>query len=261
MKVNELKMFIFAIIFNNIKVTMDPYKKLNRLIGWIVFAISSLVYLLTVEPTASWWDCGEYIATAYKLQVGHPPGAPLFQLIGRFFSLFAFGDVSKVALMVNVMSALSSSFTILFLFWTITHLAKKIALQAGEMTDGKMYAIFGSGVVGALAYTFSDSFWFSAVEGEVYAMSSLFTAIVFWAILKWEEEADGKHAQRWILLIAYLMGLINWGTLTESTCNTCYCFCFLFQEIQTHYKRHDPNWIHIYLIPGIDHEWNYSLDR
>ncbi len=203
---------------------------MNRLIGWIVFAISSLVYLLTVEPTASWWDCGEYIATAYKLQVGHPPGAPLFQLIGRFFSLFAFGDVSKVALMVNIMSALSSSFTILFLFWTITHLAKKIALQSGEMTDGKMYAIFGSGVVGSLAYTFSDSFWFSAVEGEVYAMSSLFTAVAFWAILKWEEDADGKHAHRWILLIAYLIGLSIGVHLLNLVTIPAIAFVFYFKK-------------------------------
>ncbi|MBC8485428.1 MAG: DUF2723 domain-containing protein, partial [Bacteroidetes bacterium] len=186
---------------------MDLYKKLNLVTGWIVFAIATIVYFLTVEPTASWWDCGEYIATAYKLQVGHPPGAPFFQILGRFFSLFAFGDVTKVALMVNIMSVLSSSFTILFLFWTITYLAKKIALKSGEITEGKMYAILGSGVVGALAYTFSDSFWFSAVEGEVYAMSSLFTAVVFWAILRWEQEADKNHANRWIILIAYLIGL------------------------------------------------------
>jgi len=186
---------------------MNSYKKLNLIFGWIVFAIATLTYFLTVEPTASWWDCGEYIATAYKLQVGHPPGAPLFQMLGRFFSLFAFGDVSKVALMVNIMSALSSSFTILFLYWTITHLAKKIIVKEEEMTQGNMYAILGSGVVGALAYTFSDSFWFSAVEGEVYAMSSLFTAIVFWAILRWEQESDGHHASRWIILIAYLIGL------------------------------------------------------
>ncbi len=186
---------------------MELYKKLNRIVGWIVFAVATLVYFLTVEPTASWWDCGEYISTAFKLQVGHPPGAPLFQMIGRFFTLFAFGNVSKVALMINIMSALSSSFTILFLFWTITHLARKIALKTGEMTDSKMYAILGSGVVGSLAFTFSDSFWFSAVEGEVYAMSSLFTAVVFWAILRWEDDADGKHANRWILLITFLMGL------------------------------------------------------
>jgi hypothetical protein len=186
---------------------MDQYKKLNLIFGWIVFAIATLTYFLTVEPTASWWDCGEYISTAYKLQVGHPPGAPFFQLIGRIFSMFAFGDVTKVALMINIMSALSSSFTILFLFWTITHLAKKLVIAQGDVTDAKMYAVLGSGVVGALAYTFSDSFWFSAVEGEVYAMSSLFTAVVFWAILKWEQDAEKDHANRWIILIAYLVGL------------------------------------------------------
>ncbi|MBN2172753.1 MAG: DUF2723 domain-containing protein [Bacteroidales bacterium] len=186
---------------------MELYKRLNRITGWVVFAISTIVYFLTVEPTASWWDCGEYIATAYKLQVGHPPGAPLFQMIGRFFSLFAFGDTSKVALMVNIMSALSSSFTILFLFWTITHFARKIVLKNSELAVGQTYAIIGSGMVGALAFTFSDSFWFSAVEGEVYAMSSFFTAVVFWSILKWESDEDEKHAHRWIILIAYLVGL------------------------------------------------------
>ncbi|MCB0804868.1 MAG: DUF2723 domain-containing protein [Bacteroidales bacterium] len=186
---------------------MELYKKLNRYVGWIVFAIATTVYFLTVEPTASWWDCGEYIATAYKLQVGHPPGAPFFQMIGRFFSLFAFGDTSHVALMINIMSALSSSFTILFLFWTITHFARKIALkQEQELSTGNIYAIIGSGAVGALAFTFSDSFWFSAVEGEVYAMSSFFTAVVFWAILKWEREEE-KISNRWLLLIAYLIGL------------------------------------------------------
>jgi hypothetical protein len=190
---------------------MMNYRKLNNISGWLVFAISTLVYMLTVEPTASWWDCGEYIATAYKLQVGHPPGAPLFQMLGRFFSLFAFGDVTKVALMINVMSALCSSFTILFLFWSITMLAKKIVMKAVStaigMTESKMFAVIGSGAVGALAYTFSDSFWFSAVEGEVYAMSSFFTALVFWAILKWEDDAEDKHNLRWLILIAYLMGL------------------------------------------------------
>ena len=186
---------------------MDKFKRLNNIVGWIVFAIATLVYFLTLEPTASWWDCGEYIATAYKLQVGHPPGAPFFQLLGRFFSLFAFGDTSKVALMINAMSALSSSFTILFLFWTITMLARKVVAPDFKFTDGKIYAILGSGLVGALAYTFTDSFWFSAVEGEVYAMSSFFSAIVFWAILKWERVADEKHSFRWIILIAYLIGL------------------------------------------------------
>ncbi|MEN8223824.1 MAG: DUF2723 domain-containing protein [Bacteroidota bacterium] len=186
---------------------MENYTKLNRLLGWLVFLIATITYFLTLEPTASWWDCGEYIATAYKLQVGHPPGAPLFQLLGRFFSLFAFGDTANVAMMINVMSALSSSFTILFLFWSITMLGKKLIPAEGEMTKGSMYAIMGSGMVGALAFTFSDSFWFSAAEGEVYAMSSFFTAITFWAILRWDKVAGEKHALRWIILIAFLIGL------------------------------------------------------
>lgn len=186
---------------------MENYTKLNRLLGWLVFLIATVTYFLTLEPTASWWDCGEYIATAYKLQVGHPPGAPLFQLIGRFFSLFAFGNTENVAMMVNVMSALSSSFTILFLFWSITLLGRKLLGKGEELSKGNMYAVLGSGLVGALAFTFSDSFWFSAVEGEVYAMSSFFTAITFWAILRWERVADENHALRWILLIAFLIGL------------------------------------------------------
>lgn len=186
---------------------MKNFNKVNTLVGWGVWLIATMVYLFTVEPTASWWDCGEYIATAYKLQVGHPPGAPFFQIVGRIFTLFAFGDVSKVALMINVMSALSSSFTILFLFWTITILARKAALLGGAMTQSKMIAIFGSGIVGALAYTVSDSFWFSAIEGEVYAMSSFFSAFVFWAILKWEAVADQDHSSRWLILIAYMVGL------------------------------------------------------
>ncbi|MCD4730803.1 MAG: DUF2723 domain-containing protein [Bacteroidales bacterium] len=186
---------------------MKSYQKINSILGWVIFAIASIVYIMTAEPTASFWDCGEYIATAYKLQVGHPPGAPLFQMIGRFFTMFAFGDVSRVAFMVNMMSALSSSLTILFLFWTLTMLAKKLALRSGEMTEGKKIAIFGSAIVGSLAYTFSDSFWFSAVEGEVYAMSSFFTALVFWAILKWEEKAEEEHSFRWLIFIAYMMGL------------------------------------------------------
>lgn len=183
------------------------YQKLNNIIGWVVFLIASFVYLSTIEATASFWDCGEYIACAFKLEVGHPPGAPLFLLIGRVFSLFAMGDTSKVGAMVNSMSALCSAFTILFLFWSITALARKIYEKQGELTTGKMYAIFGAGAVGALAYTFTDSFWFSAVEGEVYAMSSFFTAISFWCITRWEREADDPHSHRWIILIAYLIGL------------------------------------------------------
>ncbi|RLD67375.1 MAG: hypothetical protein DRI84_02570 [Bacteroidetes bacterium] len=186
---------------------MNQFKKLNNIIGWLVFIIASTVYIITSEPTASLWDCGEYIATAYKLQVGHPPGAPFFQLVGNFFSLFA-PSTEYVARMVNTMSALASAFTILFLFWTITHFARKILVKKeGDMDSGNMIAILASGVVGALAYTFTDSFWFSAVEGEVYAMSSFFTAIVFWAMLKWEDVADKRHGFRWLILISYLMGL------------------------------------------------------
>jgi hypothetical protein len=154
------------------------------------------------------WDCGEFIASAFKLEVGHPPGNPVFMVMGRFFTLFAGGDVSKVAAMVNAMSALASAFTILFLFWTITHLARKIILKnESQYTFGRLAAVIGAGAVGAVAYSFSDSFWFSAVEGEVYASSSFFTALVFWAILKWEDVADEKNADRWIILIAFLMGL------------------------------------------------------
>ncbi len=186
---------------------MVNFKRTNNIVGWVVFAIATLTYFLTLEPTASWWDCGEYIATAYKLQVGHPPGAPLFQLLGRFFSLFAFGNVTNVAKMVNVMSALSSSFTILFLFWSITMLAQKLFVKSEKMTKSQGLMVLGAGVVGALAYTFSDSFWFSAVEGEVYAMSAMFTALVFWAALKWERVAHEEHSDRWLLLIALLVGL------------------------------------------------------
>lgn len=187
---------------------MQNFQKFNNLIGWLVFSIASYVYLSTMEPTVSLWDCGEYISTAYKLEVGHPPGAPLFQIIGRVFTLFAFNDVTKVALMINSMSAICSALTILFLFWSITALLRKMAEGSeGGLTQGKSLAIFGSAVVGALAYTFSDSFWFSAVEGEVYAMSSFFTALVFWAMLKWERIADEPGADRWLIFIAYLIGL------------------------------------------------------
>ncbi len=186
---------------------MDQYKKLNNAIGWLVFAIATAVYFLTIEPTVSWWDPGEHIATAYKLQIGHPPGAPTFQLIGRIFALFAFGNTAKVALLINSMLSLSSSFTILFLFWTITLLARKIVVKDGEMNKSKMWIIFAAGFVGSLAFTFSDSFWFSAVEANVFGMSYLCTAIVFWAILKWDEVADEKHNYRWLIFIAFMIGL------------------------------------------------------
>ena len=182
------------------------YQKLNVIIGWVVFAIAAFVYISTIEPTASFWDCGEFIATGYKLEVGHPPGAPIFMLLTNFFSNFAMGNVANIAMWVNIMSALASAFTILFLFWTITYLAKKI-IKEPNLNNGQIVAILGSGLIGALAYTFSDTFWFSAVEGEVYATSSLITAFVFWAILKWESIVDEKYSDRWIILIAYIVGL------------------------------------------------------
>jgi len=183
---------------------MKNYRLLNSVTGWVAFVIAAITYLSTIEPTTSFWDCGEFITTSYKLEVGHPPGAPFFMILGRFFSLFA--GPSQVAMMINALSALASAFTILFLFWTVTHLARKI-VSAETLTAGQTIAILGSGMVGALAYTFSDTFWFSAVEGEVYASSSLITAVVFWAILKWENVADEPHANRWIIFIAYMMGL------------------------------------------------------
>lgn len=186
---------------------MEKYRQYNLILGWGVFLVSLIVYLLTMEPTASFWDCGEFIATAFKMEVGHPPGAPFFMLLGRFFTLFAGGDVNKVAVSVNVLSATASAFTILFLFWTVTHLVKKLFSPEEAASPVAMITIFGAALVGSLAYTFTDSFWFSAVEAEVYGTSSLFTAVVFWAILKWENVADEPGANRWIILIAYLMGL------------------------------------------------------
>ena len=209
---------------------MKQYKLLNNTFGWLIFIIASAVYIITSEPTASYWDCGEYIATAYKLQVGHPPGAPFFQLLGRFFSLFAGDNVMLVGRMVNTMSALASGATILFLFWTITALAKKIIIKADELSLGQSLAIIGSGIVGALAYTFSDSFWFSAVEGEVYATSSFFTAIVLWAMLKWDEDADDPYSYRWIVFIAFLMGLSVGVHLLNLLAIPAICFVYYFRK-------------------------------
>ncbi len=185
---------------------MSKYQKINVLFGWLSFAIAAAVYLLTIEPTVSFWDCGEFITAAHKLEIGHPPGAPFFMILARCFSMLG-GDVANVALMINAMSALASAFTILFLFWSITHLAKKLVSNNGQADHIQTWKIMASGFIGAMAFTFSDTFWFSAVEGEVYATSSLFTAVVFWCILKWENEADKAYANRWIILIAYLMGL------------------------------------------------------
>ncbi len=186
---------------------MKSFKIANSLFGWLAFVIAAFTYVSTVEPTASFWDCPEFISTAYKLEVGHPPGAPFFMLTGNLFSQFA-SDPSQVAFMVNVMSALLSAMCILFLFWSITHLARKLICTDGIVTElWQTVVIIGSGLTGALAYTWSDTFWFSAVEGEVYAYSSMFTALVFWLILKWEDRADQPGSDRWLILIFYLTGL------------------------------------------------------
>ena len=186
---------------------MKQYRLVDNILGCLAFVIAAFVYCSTIEPTASFWDCPEFITTGYKLEIGHPPGAPFFMLTANLFSQFA-SDPSQVARMVNIMSALLSATTIMFLFWTITHLTRKLILKDWDaLTTGKLIAIEASGMVGALIYTFSDTFWFSAVEGEVYAYSSAFTAIVFWLILKWEDHADEPHSDRWLVLIFFLMGL------------------------------------------------------
>lgn len=186
---------------------MKQYRLVDNVLGWLAFLIAATVYCCTIEPTASFWDCPEFITTGYKLEVGHPPGAPFFMLTANLFSQFV-SDPSQVARMVNTMSALLSATTIMFLFWTITHLTRKLIVKDWDsLSTSKLIAIEASGLVGALIYTFSDTFWFSAVEGEVYAYSSAFTAVVFWLILKWEDHADEPHADRWLVLIFYMTGL------------------------------------------------------
>jgi len=204
----------------------------NRVGGAIVFLISFLIYYLTVEPTTSFWDCGEFIAASYKLEIGHPPGAPLYLLISRFFSLFA-SSPEQVALMVNMVSVVASAFTILFLFWTITHFAQKTIKQSNELSISLIIVILGSGVVGSLSYAFSDTFWFSAVEAEVYALSSLFTAFVFWAILQWEKEEASKFANRWLILIAFVMGLSIGVHLLNLLTIPALVFVYYFKKYKT----------------------------
>ena len=225
---------------------MKNFRFYNNLVGWITFLIAAIVYLLTIEPTTSFWDCGEFIATAFKLEVGHPPGAPFFMILGRIFTLFA-SDTANVAKMVNVLSALASAFAILFLFWTITHFARKMVIKNENFTIGNILTIIGSGLVGALAYTFSDTFWFSAVEAEVYATSSLFTALVFWAILKWEDESETKHPNRWIILIAYLMGLSIGVHLLNLLAIPASVFVYYFKK----YKVTRKGVFYVLLISGI----------
>ena len=210
---------------------MKQYKTVNNLIGWITFIIAATVYCMTIEPTASFWDCPEFITTGYKLEVGHPPGAPFFMLVANLFSQFA-SDATTVAKMVNYMSALMSGACILFLFWSITHLVRKLVItDESNITKGQLITVMGSGLVGALAYTFSDTFWFSAVEGEVYAFSSLFTAVVFWLILKWEDVADEPHSDRWLILIAYLTGLSIGVHLLNLLCLPAIVLVYYYKKV------------------------------
>ena len=210
---------------------MKQYKTVNKLVGWITFLIAATVYCMTIEPTASFWDCPEFITTAYKLEVGHPPGAPFFMLTANLFTQFV-SDPALVAKMVNYMSALMSGACILFLFWSITHLVRKLVItDETNITRGQLITVMGSGLVGALAYTFSDTFWFSAVEGEVYAYSSMFTAIVFWLILKWEDVADQPHSDRWIILIAYLTGLSIGVHLLNLLCLPAIVLVYYYKKV------------------------------
>ena len=210
---------------------MKQYRTVNNLVGWITFLIAATVYCMTIEPTASFWDCPEFITTGYKLEVGHPPGAPFFMLVANLFSQFA-SDPSTVAKMVNYMSALMSGACILFLFWSITHLVRKLVVtDENNITRGQLITIMGSGLVGALAYTFSDTFWFSAVEGEVYAFSSLFTAVVFWLILKWEDVANEPHSDRWLILIAYLTGLSIGVHLLNLLCLPAIVLVYYYKKV------------------------------
>ncbi|MFT7613098.1 MAG: hypothetical protein ACI9J3_002067 [Parvicellaceae bacterium] len=206
------------------------YRLLNNVVGWAVFVIAAIVYMMTLEPTTSLWDCGEYITTANQLEVGHPPGAPLFMMLGRVFS--AFVDKENAALAVNALSGMCSAFSILFLFWSITMLVKKLAPKFTSLDPGDKFAIVASGAVGALAYAFTDSFWFSAVEGEVYAMSSFFTAVVFWAILKWETKANEPRADRWLVLIFFLMGLSIGVHLLNLLAIPAICFVYYFKKFE-----------------------------
>ncbi len=213
------------------------FKKLNNLTGWLIWAIAACVYCFTIERTASFWDCGEYIACSYRLEVGHPPGAPFFMLMGRVFTLFGGTDPAKAALMINVMSAIASAFAVLFLFWTITRLSLKVyRKRSNEITPSQQWAVIIAGIVGALACTFSDTFWFNAVEGEVYATSSFFTAMVFWCILKWDEEdsINPASALRWLILISYLIGLSIGVHLLSLLTIPALCFVI-------YYKKYKPS--------------------
>ncbi len=210
---------------------MKQFRLVDNIMGWLAFAIAAFVYCSTIEPTASFWDCPEFITTGYKLEIGHPPGAPFFMLTANLFSQFA-SDPTQIARMVNTMSALLSAACIMFLFWTITHLTRRLILKDwGELNLGKLIAIEASGLVGALIYTFSDTFWYSAVEGEVYAYSSAFTAVVFWLILKWEDHADEPHSDRWLVLITYITGLSIGVHLLNLLCIPAIVLVYYYKKV------------------------------
>ncbi len=215
---------------------LKKFNRLNNIISIVILFIASFTYLSTIEPTVSFWDCGEFIASSYKLEVGHPPGNPVFQLIARFFTLF--GGPEDAAMWVNVMSAMCSAFTIYFLYLTIVHLGRRIVEKSrGALDFPSAIAVYGAGAVGALAYTFSDTFWFSAVEAEVYAMSSLFTAVVFWAMLRWEEECHRPYANRWIVLIAFLMGISIGVHLLNLLTIPALVFIYYYKKYEVTTKR------------------------
>ena len=218
---------------------MKQFRLVDNIMGWLAFAIAAVVYCSTIEPTASFWDCPEFISTGYKLEIGHPPGAPFFMLTANLFSQFA-SDPSHVAYMVNMMSALLSAATILFLFWTISHLVRRLLVKDwSQLTAAKLIAIEASAMVGALIYTFSDTFWFSAVEGEVYAYSSAFTAVVFWLILKWEDQADQPHADRWLVLIMYMTGLSIGVHLLNLLCLPAIVLVYYYRKFPTDDPKRD----------------------
>ncbi|MBR1551800.1 MAG: DUF2723 domain-containing protein [Muribaculaceae bacterium] len=214
---------------------MKKYKLINNTLGWIVFVVAAVTYLLTLEPTASFWDCPEFVAQGFKSEIGHPPGNPIFILAARFAANFAGGDITKVAVCVNAMSAIFSALTILLLFWTITHMVKKLLVHDGEedkMGLAQYLVIMGSGLAGALAYTWSDTFWFSAVEAEVYAFSSFCTALVFWLILKWEDQADEPGSDRWLILIAYVFGVSLGVHLLNLLCIPAIALVFYYRKFK-----------------------------
>ena len=218
---------------------MKQFRLVDNIFGWVSFLIAAFVYCSTIEPTASFWDCPEFISTGYKLEIGHPPGAPFFMLTANLFSQFT-SDPTQVAKMVNIMSALLSAATILFLFWSISHLVRRLLVKDwSDLTLWKLIAIEGSAMVGALIYTFSDTFWFSAVEGEVYAYSSAFTAVVFWLILKWEDHADEPHSDRWLVLIMYMTGLSIGVHLLNLLCLPAIVLVYYYRKFPQTQPRKD----------------------